>query len=130
MGALIRGILDTSVVIGADAASLPDEAAISVITLTELHFGVLVARNDEARRDRLRRVTEVESRMQALPVSDAVARSYATLAHVVVTKGGKPRVRAMDLLVAATAHAHQVPVYTRNRTDFAPLEEVMEVRYA
>jgi toxin FitB len=123
----LGGLLDTSVLVATDVAALPDEAAISAASLAELHFGVLLARTDAARRDRLRRLTEVEARFDPLPVDAAVARSYGTLAHVAVTAGQQVRRRVMDLLVAATAHAHAVPLYTRDAQDFAIVDSEVEI---
>jgi len=57
----MRGLLDTSVVIAAGAAQLPDEAAISAATLAELHFGVHLAKDESTRALRLRRLAEIES---------------------------------------------------------------------
>jgi predicted nucleic acid-binding protein len=120
-------VLDTSVVIAEAEVDLPDEAAISTATLAELHFGVLLARDDEARRSRLRRLSEVESRFEALAVDGAVARSYGALAHAVAVAGRKPRARTMDLLIAATAQANGAALYTRDRGDLAPLDGLLEV---
>ena len=128
MGAAVRGLLDTSVVIAREVAELPDEAAISAATLAELHFGVLLARDDAARSLRLRRLAEIESRFDPLPVDAPVARSYGMLAHVTVTAGRRPRRRALDLLIAATAHAHGIPLYTRDRADLAALERHLDLR--
>lgn len=114
-------------VIAEAGVDLPEESAISTATLAELHFGVLLARDDQARRSRLRRLSEVESRFEALPVDGAVARSYGALAHAVAVARRKPRARTMDLLIAATAHAHRVALYTRDRRDLRPLDGLLEV---
>jgi len=124
----VRGILDTSVVIATEPISLPDEGAISAATLAELHFGVHLANSDEARRDRIRRLAEIEARFEPLPVDAAVARSYGALAHTVLTAGRKPRARVMDILIAATAHAHGVVLFTRDRDDFDVFDGLVEVR--
>ncbi|MBI2898258.1 MAG: PIN domain-containing protein [Deltaproteobacteria bacterium] len=127
-----RGILDTSIVIAQDredlVAGLPDEAAISVATLAELHYGVLVAKDDETKRQRLRRLGEIEARFSAIAIDAVAARAFAAVAHAVKTAGGKPRARVMDLWIAATALAHRVPVYTRNRSDFDALRKLIDVR--
>ena len=128
MAAAVRGLLDTSVVIATEALDLPDEAAISAATIAELHVGVHLARTDEQRRARVRRLTEIESRFDPLPIDAPVARSYGMLAHLVVTAGRQPRRRAMDLLIAATAHAHGVALYTRNVDDLTGLEAEIEWR--
>ena len=124
----MRGILGTSVVIATEPISLPDEGAISAATLAELHFRVHLAKSDQARRDRIRRLAEIEARFEPLPVDAAVARSYGSLAHTVLTAGRKPRARVMDILIAATAHAHGVALFTRDRNDFDVFDGLVEVR--
>ena len=122
-----RGILDTSVVIATDVAPLPGVLAISAATLAELQFGVLVASNPQDRAERLRRLSLLQRHFDALPVDEAVAASYGRLAAAVVESGRQPRRRTMDLLIAATAHAHDATLYTRNPDDFVGLEELVEV---
>jgi predicted nucleic acid-binding protein len=133
MGAVSRGLLDTSVVIAHEDGiileqQLPEEAAISVVTLAELHYGVLIAKDDQARQLRLRRLGVVEEAFQALPVDASVARAYATVAQAVKAAGRQPRARIMDLWIAATALTHGIAVYTRNAQDFEGLQELIEVR--
>ncbi len=122
-----RAILDTSVVIADSVAPIPGVLAISAVTLAELHFGVLVAKTSEVRAERLRRLSVLQQRFDALPVDEAVAVSYGRLASVVVDAGRQPRRRVMDLLIAATAHAHGARLYTRNPGDFAGLEDLIAV---
>lgn len=122
-----RAILDTSVVIASDVAPIPGVLAISVITLAELQFGVLVARTGAARAERLRRLSILQKHFDALPVDEAVAVSYGQLAAAVVDAGRQPRRRAMGLLIAATAHAHGARLYTRNINDFAGLENLVDI---
>jgi predicted nucleic acid-binding protein len=124
----VRGLLDTSVVIARQVRDLPDEAAISAATIAELHFGVLLATDDVARSGRLRRLTEIETRFDPLPIDASVARSYGMLAHVTVRAGRQPRRRALDLLIAATAHAHGVALYTRDEADVAHLTDHIDVQ--
>ena len=123
----VRAILDTSVIIATDVLPLPGELAISAATVAELHFGVLVAGDPAVRAERLRRLTAMQHVFDALPVDDAVAASYGRLAAAVVAAGRQPRTRTMDLLIAATAHAHDARLYTRNAADFAGLEKLVEV---
>jgi predicted nucleic acid-binding protein len=120
-----RGVLDTSILIATDVSPIPGELAISVASLAELQFGVLVAKSAQARATRLARLSAVQRRFDALPVDEAVADSYARLAARVVETGRQPRV--MDLLIAATAHAHGAAVYTRNPDDLAGLEDLLTV---
>lgn len=122
-----RAILDTSVVIADSVRPLTGALAISAVTLAELHFGVLVAKTSEVRAERLRRLTHLQKHFDALPVDESVAVSYGRLAALVVEAGRQPRRRAMDLLIAATAHAHDAGLYTKNPEDFAGLEDYVAV---
>ncbi len=124
-----RGILDTSVLIATDVTPIPGELAISVVSIAELQFGVLVA-SEEARPARLSRLSAIQRRFDPLPVDEAVADSYAQLAARVTHIGRQPRARAMDLLIAATAHAHNATIYTRNPGDFAALDELVAIARA
>jgi predicted nucleic acid-binding protein len=128
--ATVRGLLDTSVVIATEVVDLPDEAAISAATLAELHFGVHLAKDEQTRALRLRRLTEIESRFAALPIDETVARAYGELAAVTVLAGRKVRSRVVDLFIAATARVHGVPLYTRNPADFQPFADRIEIREA
>ena len=127
MGDGVRAVLDTSVVIATDIAPLEGELAVSAITLAELHFGVLVAKQRKVRAERLRRLLVLQRTFDALPVDEAVAASYGQVAAAVVDAGRQPRARSMDLLIAATAHAHSALLYTRNADDFDGLDDLVEV---
>lgn len=122
-----RGILDTSVLVATDVSPIPGELAISVASIAELHFGVLVAKTPEVRAGRLARLSAIQRRFDPLPVDDAVAASYGQLAARVAQVGRQPRARVMDLLIAATAHAHDAAVYTRNAADLAGLDDLITV---
>jgi hypothetical protein len=122
-----RGVLDTSLLIATDVTPIPGELAISVASLAELQFGVLVAKNAEARAGRLARLSAIQRRFDPLPVDEAVADSYARLAARVVEIGRQPRARVRDLLIAATAHAHGAALYTRNAEDLAGLDDLITV---
>lgn len=123
----MRSVLDTSVLLGPAPHRLDGELAISSASLAELHFGVLVARSDEVRSERLRRVAVVERTFAALPVDSGVARQYGRLAAAVAASGRQPRARVMDLLIAATAAAHGARLVTRNARDLRGLEDLVEV---
>ena len=123
-----RGLLDTSVVIAEDLTPIPGVLAISTVTLAELHFGVLVAKSAGVRAERLRRLSILQRRFDALPLDEVVAASYGRLAAAVVEAGRQRRRRTMDLLIAATAHAHDAALYTRNPDDFARLDDLIDVR--
>ena len=127
MGATVRAILDTSVVLAPDVGSLEGELAISAITMAELHFGVLIAKQPRQRAERLRRLLVLQRAFDPLPVDGAVAASYGQIAAAVADAGRRPRARSMDLLIAATAHAHTARLYTRNAADFGGLDDLVEV---
>ncbi|NAZ84467.1 PIN domain-containing protein [Kineococcus sp. R8] len=123
----MRAVLDTSVVIATDIGPLPGELAISTATLAELHFGVLVTTDTTVRAERLRRLSILQRRFDALPLDEAVAASYGQLAAAVVAAGRQPRARTMDLLIAATAHAHDARLYTRNAADLKGADHLLDV---
>ncbi len=123
----MRAVLDTSVVIATDVPPLEGELAISAVTLAELHFGVLIAREQPVAAERLRRLSILQRKFDALPVDEAVADSYGRLAAAVVAAGRQPRARTTDLLIAATAHAHSARLYTRNAGDLAGTGKLVEV---
>ncbi len=120
-------LLDTSVLIAGEEG--PDEeAAISVASLTELHFGVLVASDDDTRARRMRRLGTIEQHFDALPFDAAAARECGRLYAAVTQRGGKPRRRAFDLAIAATASVHGVTLLTYNTNDFKIIEDLIDVR--
>jgi hypothetical protein len=122
-------LLDTSVLISS-VEDPGEEVAISVISLTELHFGVLVARDSDARALRLRRLGAIEERFEPLPFDAVAARECGRLHAAVVSRGGKPRRRAFDLAIAATASVNGAALLTRNAADFALIDDLLEVREA
>ena len=123
----MRAVLDTSVVVAAAIPPLEGELAISTATLAELHFGVLVAASPFRRAERLGRLALVERLFDALPVDQAAARSYGQLAAVMVQTGRQPRARVMDLLIAATAHAHRARLYTRDAAGLRGLDPLVDI---
>ena len=123
----MRALLDTSVLIGAES---PGElsGAISAASLAELHFGVLVADSEDERARRSQRLGVIEATFDPLPVDAAVAREWGRLAAAVVSRGAKPRRRALDLVIAATANVQQVPLLTRNPKDFALISDLVDTQ--
>jgi len=123
----MKAVLDTSVLIATNVPALEGELAISTASLAELHFGVLVTTDSTIRAERLRRLSELQQKFDALPVDEGVAVSYGLLAAALASSGRKPRSRVMDLLIAATAHAHSARLYTRNADDLAGIEHLVDV---
>lgn len=126
-----RGLLDTSVIIDLEtigAASLPTEVAISAVTLAELAAGPHATDDPAERSRRQDRLQRTEAAFDPLPFDADAARAYGLAFSAVINAGRKPRgARAVDLLVAATAVAASLPLYTRNPDDFGSLDELIEV---
>jgi predicted nucleic acid-binding protein len=120
-------LLDTSVLIGSDAPSIA-EAAISAASLAELHFGTLVATDLDERARRAQRLGVIESTFDPLPVDAAVAREWGRLAAAVTERGGQPRRRALDLVIAATANVHGVRLLTADTADLAIVDDLVDVQ--
>ncbi len=123
----MRAVLDTSLLIGAESPG-ELEGAISAASLAELHFGVLVSASDDERALRSQRLGIVEATFDPLPVDAAVAREWGRLAATLALRGGKPRRRAVDLVIAATANVHGVPLLTWNVKDFQSLSDLVDAR--
>ncbi|MDE3147402.1 MAG: PIN domain-containing protein [Acidobacteriota bacterium] len=124
----MRVLLDTSVLIGELPPPDNVEAAISVVSITELHFGVLVADDDDERALRTARLSVVEATFDPLPVSVEVARAWGQLAAAVTRRGGNPRRRQIDLAIAATAQVEGVPLLTENIGDFQIIDDLVDAR--
>jgi predicted nucleic acid-binding protein len=126
-----RGLLDTSAVIGLedlDLSQLPAISAISALTLAELASGPHAAVNVSERARRQERVQQVEMKVETLPFEAVCARAYGRVYAEVVTVGRKPRgPHALDLMIAATALAYVLPLYTLNAADLQGLDELIEI---
>jgi toxin FitB len=125
----VRALLDTSVLIGADSPG-ELEGAISAASLAELHFGVLVATDDDERARRTQRLGIIEATFQPIPIDATVAREWGRLAAAVDARGGRPRRRAIDLAIAATANVQGVPLLTHDTADFALIADLVDVSRA
>jgi predicted nucleic acid-binding protein len=126
-----RGLLDTSVVIDLeriDASSLPAEVAVSALTLAELAAGPHATTDPDERARRQDRLQRAEATFSPLPLDGKAARAYGRIYAAVAAQGRKARgPRAIDLLIAATALAEGLPLYTRNPDDFRGLASLLEV---
>ena len=125
------GMLDTSVVIDwhdpAVVRALPDEAAISAITAAELAAGPHLAQEQREAARRQARLQEVESKLEPIPFDAAAVRSYGLVVAAVLAEGRTPRSRFADLLIAASAHANGLDLYTRNGADFRGIDQLVTV---
>ena len=125
------GLLDTSVVIALDhltPSDLPDELAIATITLAELGAGPHAADSPAERARRQQRLQLAEATFDPLPFDAACARAYGLVYAQTLTAGRKARgSRAVDLLIAATALANGLPLYTANIADFAVLDSLLDL---
>ena len=134
-----RGLLDTNIMILRGRIvpeELPDEMAISAVTLAELSAGPHQVRPDteqdayfEAaeRARRLDVLQRAEHEFDPIPFDTDAARAYGRVTAAVIAAGRKPRRRAVDLMIAATAIAAELPLYTTNPDDFAGLEHLVTV---
>ncbi|MGH9113888.1 MAG: type II toxin-antitoxin system VapC family toxin [Acidimicrobiales bacterium] len=126
-----RGVLDTSTLIDLeelDPSSLPIEVAVSAITLAELAAGPHATSDPDERGRRQDRLQRAEAAFDPLPFDGDAARAYGRIFASVVASGRKARgARAVDLLIAATALAAELPVYTRNGEDFRALDGLIDV---
>jgi tRNA(fMet)-specific endonuclease VapC len=130
-----RGVLDTSTLLLLarieDPSVLPAEPVITAITLAELSVGPLVADSDAERAARQAHLQEVEATFDPLPFDAAAARAFGRVAASLRRSGRKPGARAYDALIAATAIANALPLYTCNPDDFSGLDglEVVSVPF-
>jgi predicted nucleic acid-binding protein len=127
-----RAILDTSVFIAREQGrpltrALPEDVAVSVVSVAELEVGVLIAQDAQTRGRRLRTLTEVRTLAGALPIDERTASAYAQLAVGVLCDGRKPRVH--DTWIAATALVNDAEVWTKDSdfSDFAAAVTVVRV---
>lgn len=134
-----RGLLDTNIVIlraWIDPAELPDEMAITAITLAELSAGPHEVRESDEQSaydapvERARRMDvlqRAEHEFDPIPFDAEAARVYGRVTAAVVAAGRKPRRRALDLMIASIAIAEDLPLYTTNPGDFVGLEQLLTV---
>jgi predicted nucleic acid-binding protein len=126
----VRGVLDTSVVIDhdvIDVALLPDESAISAVTLAELAAGPHATENKDERARRQDRLQWATATWDPLPFDAESARMYGRMFAAARASGRPSRARLADLLIASTAAANGLPLYTRNPSDFDALKRILKV---
>ena len=126
-----RGLIDTSVLIDLErvgASDLPAELAVSAITMAELAAGPHATGDPDERARRQDRLQRAEATFDAVPIDADVARAYGRVYAAVARTGRKARgARSLDLLIAATALAADLPLYTRNPDDFRGIDGLVEI---
>jgi predicted nucleic acid-binding protein len=134
-----QGLLDTNILVlrrWIDPAELPDEMAISAVTLAELSAGPHQVRPNgeqdmydehEERARRTEALQRAESEFDPIPFDAEAARIYGRVTAAIVAAGRKPRRRIADLMIAATAIAEDLPLFTTNPGDYAGLEKLVRV---
>jgi predicted nucleic acid-binding protein len=125
-----RGLLDTSVVIEHDVidpALLPDQSAISAMTLAELAAGSHATEDQDERARRQDRLQWATATWDPLPSDAEAARMYGRMFAAARAAGQPSRSRLADLFIASTAAANSLPVYTRNPSDFEALKTIIKV---
>ncbi|MCL2849737.1 MAG: type II toxin-antitoxin system VapC family toxin [Micrococcales bacterium] len=125
-----QGLLDTNILalrqwIPGD--HLPDETAISAVTLAELAAGVHMVDDAAERARRLGVLQLAENEYDAIAFDPRAARVFGQMSAAVKAAGRTPRRRALDLMIAATAAVEGLPVYTANPDDYTGLEGLVEV---
>ena len=130
----LRGLLDTSVVVRlgglTDVEALPARCFVSAITLAELSVGPLVAKTDRERIGRQSVLQQVEADFHAIPFDDRAARAFGRVAAELRASGRNTSARAYDALIAATAVANELPVFTLNVDDFSGIASLTVVEVA
>lgn len=126
-----RGLLDTSVVIELerlDVTALPLQLAVAAITIAELAAGPHATDDPDERARRQDRLARAEATFEPLPFDAAAARAYGRIYAAVLGAGRKARgQRAIDLLIAAVALSTELPLFTRNESDFAAIDHLLEI---
>jgi predicted nucleic acid-binding protein len=126
-----RGLIDTSVAVDLDSiglSRLPPVIAISALSLAELTAGPHAASSNSQRAARQEHLQQIESSLEALPFDSVCARAYGHIYASVAGIGRKPRgPRIVDLMIAATALAHQMPLYTLNTADLRGLDDLIRI---
>lgn len=126
-----RGLLDTSVAVGMtgiEAERLPKEVAISALTLAELGAGPFAGGDEAEVASRLGKLRAIEASVESLEFDASCARAYGRVYAATRAVGRKARgANAVDLMIAATALAHELPLYTLNVVDLRGLDELIEI---
>lgn len=124
------GVLDTCTYIDLatiESEALPATPVLTAVTMAELHQGVAMAKDGNTRAARTEKLNAAVSEFEPLPFDEEAAARYGTFVANVLAAGRDPRPRRMDLMIAATASVHELPLYTRNAGDFTGLRETVTI---
>jgi predicted nucleic acid-binding protein len=124
------GVLDTCVFIDLDLLDrsvIPVLSSITAITMAELHKGVAVAKDSASRVARTERLGTAIAAFEPLPFDGEAAARYGSLVALTLAANRDPRPRTLDLMIAAIASCHGLPLFTRNAKDFVGLGGLVEV---
>jgi toxin FitB len=124
------GVLDTCVYIDfdlLDRSVVPVHSAITAITLAELHKGVVMAKGSATKVARTERLAAAITAFEPLPFDGDAATRFGSLVAMTIAAGRDPRPRTLDLMIAAIASCHGLPLFTRNIKDFVGLGDLVEV---
>ncbi|ASU56302.1 MULTISPECIES: type II toxin-antitoxin system VapC family toxin [Nocardiopsis] len=125
-----EGVLDTCVFVDLgviDPERLPRYPEITSVTMAELHQGVAMAKDPVSRAQRTEKLQSAVVDFAPLPFDGEAAARYGTLVALTLAAGRTPKPRRMDLMIAAVASVHGLPLYTRNTDDFVGLDSVVRV---
>jgi predicted nucleic acid-binding protein len=125
------GLLDTCVIIDlaryGSATLLPQNSRVSAVSLAELSYGVALAPTPTVAAARSQVLAALRTWLTPLPFDWQAADKYGELAALVLAAGRQPRPRRFDLMIAATAIVHDLPLYTANADDFRGLEPLLDI---
>ena len=125
----MKALLDTNLLVAGDLSFTGYEVSVASLSWAELQLGIRAARSPLERARREARIARLRAVLgDGLPFDDAAAEAYGTLCGVVLGNGREVRGRMIDLMIAATAAAHDAAILTRNVSDFAGLEGLVAIK--